>query len=343
MTNTPPRLTISTSPFVLEGASTPDLMGKVIYALLPVLLAAAWFFGVAALLLVATACLGAMATEWFFATKRQGLGSLTDGSALLTGLLLGLTLPPGLPLWMAFLGGFIAIALGKLIWGGLGNNMFNPALLGRAFLQAAFPEAMTKLWLVPRFGPEQSFFDFTGFFHVPDSLLAMPLMRASADGFSGATPLGLAKFDGQITEISRVFLGNISGSLGETSALLLLVCGAWLAWKRVLNWRGPLATLLSVLVFGSLLHLIAPESCPPPGFMLLSGGLLFGAVFMVTDPVTTPITSTGLWIFGFGLGLLVVVIRVYGGLQECVMFAILFMNGLTPLINRITQPRQFGG
>ncbi|MDJ0836721.1 MAG: RnfABCDGE type electron transport complex subunit D [Acidobacteriota bacterium] len=331
MNRNPPQLHISTSPFVTEGSTTGNLMRQVIYALIPVLIAALWFFGITALLVVGAACLGAMGTEWLLRDK-QTPNTLPDGSALLTGLLLGLTLPPAIPLWMAALGGFIAIALGKVIWGGLGSNLFNPALLGRAFLQAAFPEAMTT-WVAPG----------KSFFSLYPTTLAPPLFKAdvTVDSFSSATPLGMIKFDEQLTALDHLLIGNIGGSLGETSAGLLVICGLVLAFRKVFDWRAPLATLLSVVACSFLLSWIF--GTPEPGFMLLSGGLLFGAVFMVTDPVTTPITPKGQWIFGLGLGFLIVVIRIYGGLPECVMFTILFMNALTPLINRHTQPRPFGG
>jgi len=329
--NRPPELTIANGPFVLEGTSTRLLMWQVVGALVPVVLVAGWFFGITAFLVVGTTTAAATLTERAFATDRASLG---DGSAVLTGLLLGLTLPPAIPLWMAALGGFCAIAMGKVIWGGLGANLFNPALLGRAFLQAAFPEAMTT-WVRPA----------DGFWTLFPTTLAPPFLRAAEpiDAFTGATPLGAAKFEGQLTEVADLFWGNIGGSLGETSAAVLIVCGLVLGFRRVFDWRAPTATLVSVLFSATALHLLWPSDCPAPDFMLLAGGLLLGTVFMVTDPVTTPITPRGQWIFGLGLGFLIVLIRVYGGLPEGVMFAILFMNALTPLINRATQPRLFGG
>ena len=340
--NHQPELTISSSPYVLEGTTTPKLMFKVIYALIPVVALATWFFGLSALWVVGAGIAGACGAEWLFGA-RKGAGTLLDGSGLLTGMLLGLTLPPSTPLWMAVLGGFIAISIGKFIWGGLGFNLFNPALLGRAFLQASFPTALT----------DKSYFPEPGFFSLMESdprSFSMPLMQLKSDAalqltdaISTATPLGMAKFDHHITQLKPLLLGNINGSLGETSALLLIICGLWLGFSKVFNWRGPIAVLLAVALFSGILHLLVPDKCPPPQFMLLSGGLLFGAVFMVTDPVTTPITSKGLWFFGFGLGFLIVMIRVFGGLPEGVMYAILFMNAITPHINRYTQPRQFGG
>jgi electron transport complex protein RnfD len=308
-------------------------MREVLAVALLVLVAACWNFGVGALLIVAAASVGAVGTEWVF-TRSQPASPLADQSALLTGVLLGLTLPPGLQLWMAFLGGVVAVGLGKLVWGGLGQNLFNPALVGRAFLQAAFPTALTT-WSAP--------IERGGFWSLPPSLLAPPLLRPDVDAVSAATPLGLAKFEHEFADLGSLFLGNTAGSLGETSAVLLVACGVWLGLRRIFDWRLPLGTLLAVALFSGLLYLIRPEAHPPPSFMLLSGGLLFAAVFMVTDPVTTPTTPRGAWIFGFGVGALLVLMRLFGGLPEGVMYAILLMNAATPHINRHTQPQPFGG
>jgi len=330
-----PELVVSTSPFDRTTLTTPRVMFEVLAAALLVLLAACWNFGIGALLVVSAATAGAVGTEWFF-TRSRPVSPLRDYSATLTGVLLGLTLPPAFPLWMAFLGGVAGVGLGKLIFGGLGQNLFNPALVGRAFLQAAFPTAITT-WTAP--------VKPGGFFSIPPSLFAPPLMSAPApvDAMSAATPLGLAKFGSQITDVLPLLVGNTSGSLGETSAALLLLCGVYLAARRMFDWRLPVSTLLAVAVFSGLLYLISPQVYPPPGFMLFSGGLLFGAVFMVTDPVTTPTTPRGAWIFGAGVGTLVVLIRLWGGLPEGVMYAILLMNAVTPHITRHTQPRPLGG
>jgi electron transport complex protein RnfD len=323
-------LEISTAPFLHRGLSTPRLMWEVQLSLVPVVIASAWWFGLSALLVVAAGSAGACLAEWGFGGRRTS--RLADGSALLTGVLLALTLPPSIPLWMALLGGAVGVGLGKVIWGGLGQNLFNPALVGRAFLQAAFPASMTT-WSAPR----------RGFFALEPSTLALPLMNAQVDAVTVATPLGRAKFRGEATEAVDLLLGSIEGSLGETSALLLIACGLWLAARRVFDWRLPLSTLLAVGLASAVLHAVVPERFPQATFMLLSGGLLFGAVFMVTDPVTSPLTPRGAWIFGTGVGLLVVLIRLFGGLPEGVMYAILLMNAVTPLINRATQPRRFGG
>jgi electron transport complex protein RnfD len=328
---TRPDLVISTAPFLHAPEATPRIMAEVLLATVPVTLAACWFFGIGIILIVASATLGAVGTEWFFTRGRQP-SPVRDYSALLTGVLLGLILPPNFPLWMAFLGGVAGVGLGKLIWGGLGQNLFNPALVGRAFLQASFPTAITT-WAAPS----------DNLLAIPERVFAVPMMQGTADTVSAATPLGLLKFSRETTELLDVFVGRVGGSIGETSALLLILCGLWLGFRRIFDWRLPVSTLLSVLVFSGLLFLWDSSRYPDPLFMLFSGGLLFGAVFMVTDPVSTPTTRAGAWIFGMGVGLLVVLIRVFGGLPEGVMYAILLMNAVTPYINHYTQPRPFGG
>ena len=323
------QLTITTAPFEHGAPSIRAVMLEVVTASLVVVAAATYYFGVTALMITATCVTGATVTEWLLSERKS---SLRDGSAILTGILLALTLPPAIPLWMALLGSVVAVALGKMIWGGLGRNLFNPALVGRAFLQAAFPVTMTT-WVAPR----------QGMFHVEASTLAAPLMKSNVDVITSASPLGLAKFQHQATTLKPLLLGSISGSLGETAGLLLIVIGLWLAARRIFDWRLTLSTLVTVAVFSGILFAISPDKYPTPLFMLGSGGLLFGAVFMVTDPVTTPLTPKGAWIFGLGVGVLVVLIRLFGGLPEGVMYSILLMNAVTPLIDRKTQPRRFGG
>jgi electron transport complex protein RnfD len=323
---TAPNLVVTASPHLKDRDTTPRIMWTVAASLVPVLLASAFFFGVSALLVVAASTAGALLTERWLGTR----GSLGDGSAIITGLLLGLSLPPGIPMWMAALGGFFGIAFGKAIWGGLGQNGFNPALIGRAFLQTAFPVAITT-WPTPG-GP---------FFQLKGDLFAFPFMSASADVVTSATPLGLFKFEQKLTPIVDLVLGSTGGSVGETAAIVILLCGAFLAWKGYLNWRSPVSILLSVFVASQLLHWF--DAKYPDGlFMVFSGGLMLGAVYMATDMVTVPTTNQGRWVFGVCTGLIVVVIRVFGGLPEGVMYAILIMNAFTPLINRITHPRVFG-
>lgn len=325
MTNA--RLVVTASPHLRSTDSTPRIMWTVVASLVPIIAFAAWFFGVGAILIVLAATAGSLLTERAFGRS----GSLIDGSAMITGLLLGLTLPAGLPLWMAALGGAMGIGFGKIVFGGLGQNIFNPALFGRAFLQAAFPVAITTWPTVG--GP---------FWSLRGDLFAFPFTHPrTLDAVTAATPLGLWKFEGKGTGLLDLFVGNTGGSLGETSIPIIVLCGAYLAWRSYLNWRIPVAVLGSVALLSGILHLIVPRY-PDPLFMLCSGGLMLGAVYMATDMVTSPVTNAGRWVFGAGVGVLTVVIRVWGGLPEGVMYAILLMNAFTPFINKATQPRVFG-
>ena len=322
----PPRLLLHTAPFLRQGATTPALMRDVLLALLPVLAMATWTFGLSALLVVAAATAGAVAVERLLGRP----GAVADGSALLTGVILGLVLPPGLPLWMAFVGGVVGVGLGKLVWGGLGHNLFNPALVGRAFLQAAFPTALTS-WSPPSGLPGLRATNF-----------ATPFLRPPVDGVTGATPLNLMKFEHVATPLFDLASGDVAGSLGETSAAIIVLAGIYLALRRAFDWRIPVSILTTVATFSGVLHRIDADAYPSPLFSLLSGGLLFGAVFMATDPVSSPLAPKGAWIYGFGIGVLVILIRVWGGLPEGVMYAILLMNAATPLLERVDQPRAFG-
>ncbi|MEO8500038.1 MAG: RnfABCDGE type electron transport complex subunit D [Vicinamibacteria bacterium] len=320
------RLIVTASPHIKAADTTPRIMWHVVASLVPVIASSAWFFGIGGLLVIAAATLGALVTEYVTGRPR----ALRDGSATITGLLLGLSLPSGFPLWMAFIGGAFGIGFGKSVWGGLGQNAFNPALLGRAFLQAAFPVAITT-W--PKTGG--SFWTLGG------DLFAWPFLHPVTDAVTAATPLGLLKFEKQGTPLMDLILGTTGGSVGETAALLILAGGLYLALLGCLNWRAPVAIVLTVGIFSGVLHLIDVTK-PDALFMIFSGGLMLGAVYMATDMVTVPVTNPGRWIFGIGVGLLVVVIRVWGGLPEGVMYAILLMNALTPFINQATQPSVFG-
>lgn len=322
-----PRFELTASPHIKGPDSTPRIMWTVVASLAPVVAAATWYFGPSALLVLAASTLGCLVTERVLGPG----GTLRDGSAAITGLLLGLTLPAGIPLWMAFVGGVFAIGFGKLLFGGLGQNVFNPALLGRAFLQAAFPAALTT-W-PERSGPWAS---------LAGDNFALPLMAPDpVASVTAATPLGLMKFEGLDTEVARLALGATGGSLGETAAVLIVLGGGWLAMKKYLDWRIPVSILATVALLSALVRVFDPAS-PGPLFMLFSGGLMLGAVYMATDMVTSPTTPGGAWIYGVGIGALVVLIRLWGGLPEGVMYAILFMNALVPFIERSTQPRVFG-
>ena len=323
---------ISTAPFLKDEDTTPKIMFTVVYTLIPIVGAAFWFFGLSAILTTAMAVFSCMVTEWVFNRDKAITSSLKDGSALITGILLALTLPPGFPLWMTFLGGVVAIGMGKMIWGGLGQNVFNPALLGRAFLQAAFPIAITT-WSPP----DGRFFGLRG------TNLAFPFYQGeNIDAVSTATPLSRMKFDHEFESLTSLLLGNTGGSLGETCGILLILAGAYLLWKKIINYRIVASIVITVTVFSGIFYLIDPTIYPSPLFMLLSGGMLLGTVYMATDLVTSPLTSKGCWIFGIGIGLLVVLIRLWGGLPEGMMYAILLMNAATPLINRFAKQRTYG-
>jgi len=330
MTAADPRtapLVITASPHLKGRDTTQRIMWTVVLTLLPIVAWSVWLFGPSALLVTLASVAGAVATEHFIGRH----GTLADGSAAITGILLGLTLPAGFPLWMAVVGGGIAIGFGKLLFGGLGYNIFNPALIGRAFLQAAFPVAITT-W------PARS----GSWWALRGDNFALPLMRPHVDAVTAATPLGLFKFEGQGTDVGSLFLGTVGGSLGETSALLILLCGGYLALRRYLDWRIPVSVLGTVALLQGALHLMNSTRYASVPFTLFSGGLVLGAVYMATDMVTAPVTKLGRWVFGAMIGMTVVVIRAWGGLPEGVMYAILLANALVPYINKVTQPRVFG-
>jgi Na+-translocating ferredoxin:NAD+ oxidoreductase subunit D len=323
-----PRLELAAAPHLKAPDSTARIMWTVVATLAPIVGAATWFFGPSALLVVGAATLGALGAERAFGRG----GSLGDGSAAITGILLGLTLPPGMPMWMAFLGGAFGIGFGKAIFGGLGQNVFNPALLGRAFLQAAFPAAITT-W------PAAA----DSWWRLRGDNFALPLMSPRVEGLvTAATPLGRMKFEQEPTGLWELAVGSTGGSLGETAGVLILLGGAYLAVKRYLEWRIPVSIFATVAALAALLHAVDPVRYASAPHMLFSGGLMLGAVYMATDLVTSPRTKTGAWVFGFGIGALVVLIRSWGGLPEGVMYAILLMNALVPAINRATRPRVFG-
>jgi electron transport complex protein RnfD len=325
-------LGLRTSPHLARGLKVDAVMRHVILALVPAALLGIYAFGLSALLLMITCALACMLTETFVNSRQGKANTLGDGSAVLTGLLLAMTLPPAFPLWMAVIGCVVAVGLGKGLFGGLGHNVFNPALVGRAFLQAAFPAAITA-WSNP-LRPDR--------FVMPSgSTLGLPFTRSAPDVFTGATPLSAMKFDHVATAPADLFTGLIPGSMGETGAVLILLGGLYLAWRGLLDWRIPVSILASVALLSGVLNLLDPAS-PTPLFMLGAGGLMLGAVFMATDMVTSPVTPLGTWLYGALIGLLVVVIRIWGGLPEGVMYAILLGNTVTPLLNRYTQPRIYG-
>ncbi|MTI12496.1 RnfABCDGE type electron transport complex subunit D [Sansalvadorimonas verongulae] len=342
MSGHPLSMKIRTSPHLKKTLTVREIMASVVVALLPVCAWSIWLFGLSALALLITTTLSCIATEALF-NRLNGKPALArESSVVITGLLLGLTLPPGFALWMAALAGFVSVALGKVLFGGLGQNPFNPALVGRAFAQASFPVAMTT-W-TPGFLAER----FSSF--IP-STFAAPFMTpvdasgwiaAQVDGWSGATPLKAIGHTGDFASASDLMFGTVSGSSGETAGLLILLCGAWLVWKGVMGWKIPAAVMLGTVLTSLPFWLIDPVLYPSPVFMLFSGGLMLAAVFMATDMVGTPLTEKGVWIFGLLIGFLTVMIRLFGSLPEGAMYAVLIGNACAPLIDKFTQSKPFG-
>jgi electron transport complex protein RnfD len=326
-------LEIRTSPHVVSGYDADTIMFNVLVALAPATAWAVWAFGLAAVAGLATAVASCLAAEWLASRWAGRPATLGDWSAAVTGLLYGLTLPPSLPLWMVAVGGAVGIWIGKSIFGGLGFNPFNPALVGRAVLQATFPVAMTS-W-IPAFAEGR-------FGRLPGSLATIPFAEPAYDALAGATPLSAWKFARQPTEVADLALGYVGGSAGETSAVLILLGGLYLVLRNFMPWRTPVAVLGSAGALAAVLHQIDPARYASAGFMLFSGGLMLGAVFMATDMVTSPITPRATWIYGTLIGVLVVVIRTWGGMPEGVMYAILLGNAVAPHLDRWSQPKVFG-
>jgi len=323
---------VSSSPHTHSGESVERIMLDVVIALVPAFLAACWFFRLDALRLTVACVVTCLLTEWLCRKAMKRASSLSDLSAVVTGLLLAFNLPPALPLWMAVAGSVFAIAIAKQVFGGLGYNPFNPALAGRAFMLISFTGAMTT-W--------------------SQSAWMRKLAGTATEALTTATPLGYAKealkagqpmpvFETGL--ISDFFLGNMNGCIGETSALALLIGAAYLLYRKVISWHIPVAYLLSVAVYAAVLHIVSPATSIPPLFHVLSGGLILGAFFMATDMVTSPVTKRGMLVFGVGCGVITMLIRTVktGAYPEGVSFAILIMNAFTPLINRATRNRVFG-
>jgi electron transport complex protein RnfD len=325
-----------------------EIMRNVVYALLPVCAFAVYQFGISALTLILVTVVVCVGTEHLFCRLSKKPSTVGDFSAVITGILLALTLPPGFPLWMAAVAGFLGIALAKVMFGGIGFNVFNPALVGRAFVQAAFPVAITT-W-TPAFAPGRftQFIPSTWTFPFAEPVpVGQWVKDLAVDGFSGATPLALQKFgDGDVAHVATnttdLFMGMTAGSAGETSAVLILVCGAYLAVRRMMDWRIPAAMILGTVVTAGIFFMIDPATYPSPIFMLLAGGLMLGAMFMASDMTASPVTPAGVWVYGILIGFLTVIIRLFGGLPEGVMYAILFGNAASPLISAVTQPRVYG-
>ena len=328
----PSSLRLSAAPHLHGGRTVRRLMLHWVIALLPATVFGVALFGLAALATVVVAMLACLLAERLCAPR----AALGDGSALLTGLLLGLSLPPALPLWMVAVGGVMAIVVGKHLFGGLGGPAFHPALVGRVFLQAAFPMAMAQAWVAPFAGARAS--------QLPGTSLAMPFMSPGAayDGLSGATPLVAARLGDGAAPLRDLWLGTVAGSVGETSAVLLLAGGLYLVAVRAADWRIPVALLGAVAALSAVLHGVDPARHPGVLAALGSGGLMLGAWFLATDPASSPMTRSGAWLYGLVIGALVVVIRQFSGQPEGVMYALLLGSALVPHIDRWTQPRPLG-
>lgn len=320
------RLVVSLSPHVHSGDSVRRNMYGVCLALVPALLASLYFFGLGAAVVLLTSIASCVFFEWAI-TKyilRSGRNTIMDGSAILTGILLGFNMPSNLPIWIIIIGALVAIGVGKMTFGGLGQNPFNPALVGRVFLLISFPAQMTT-W------PVSGSVEYL-------------------DAQTGATPLSLMKWAIQSGDASvlndlpsslEMVLGIQGGSLGEVSAVLLLLGCVYMLVRRIITWHIPVSILGTVFALSGLLHLCSPVYANPLS-VLCSGGLMLGACFMATDYVTSPMVPKGQIIYGVSIGVLTVVIRNWGAYPEGMSFAILIMNAFTPLINTYCKPRRFG-
>lgn len=322
--------TVSGSPHVHGANSIPKLMYGVVIALVPAMLVSLYYFGFEAARVLFLAAAASLFFEWVIQKYLiKGPVTITDGSALVTGILLAFNVPSNLPSWMVIIGALVAIGMAKMSFGGLGKNVFNPALVARVFLLISFPVQMTS-WPKPH-----------------------AITKGFADVITGPTPLGIVKeglgagktiseLKPELPTYMQDMIGQMGGSMGEVSAIALLIGGIYMLWKRIITWHIPVAVLGTVAVFTGILWGFNPDSYADPAFQLLTGGLMLGAIFMATDMVTSPMTHGGQLLFGFGVGVITVLIRVWGAYPEGVSFAILLMNAVVPLINRGFKPKRFG-
>ncbi len=321
------KLIVSLSPHDHANDSVQKNMYGVLIALIPAFLVSLMAFGIGSLVVTAVSVLSCVFFEWAiskYILKREHL-SITDGSAIITGVLLAFNLPSNLPIWIIILGALFAIGVGKMSFGGLGCNPFNPALAGRIFLLISFPVQMTS-W--PVAGQLTSYVDAT------TAATPLSLMKQAVNGNPGAL--------GDLPDALGMLLGNnIGGSLGEVSALALLLGGAYMLWKKIITWHIPVSILATVFVFAGIMYLVNPTVYPSPEYHLLSGGLMLGAIFMATDYVTSPMSHRGQLIYGVSIGLITMVIRLYGSYPEGMSFAIFIMNAFVPLINTYVKPQRF--
>lgn len=321
-----PRFVVSSSPHMHDGRTVAQIMRLVIIALGPAALFSIYIFGLDALRVIAISIVSAAAFEMISRRVMKRNVTLRDSSAVLTGLLLAMNLPSTSPWWLIAVGNLFAIVIAKQLYGGLGYNPFNPALVGRVVLLISFPVHMTAKWVTPsRFGTDAV-------------TTATPLSRMK----ESLATLGHIEMDFGRQEILDLLIGNRAGCLGETSVILLALGGLFLIWKRVISWRIPVMFIGAVWAMTGIFHLMDPSHYADPSFHVITGGLFIGAFFMATDYVTSPVTRNGMLIFGAGCGVITVLIRLWGAYPEGVSFAILLMNAATPLIDRYTRPKVFG-
>jgi len=329
---------VSCSPHISGPFSTRRVMFDVIIGLVPAMAMAGYYFRIRALVLIFTCVVSAVVTEWLcnvIGKKAKPLESLGDLSAVVTGIILAMSVPPGLPFWAAIIGSSFAIAIGKMVFGGLGSNIFNPAMAGRAFLSACFGMLMTT-WAVPA---------------TIDTKMPQIAADNTVNARTQATPLAWSKNAIKTKTAARVvnrqledtFTGEVGGCLGETSAMALLIGGIYLLIRKTINVHIPLVVSISAFVFASVGYLINSEAYISPLVHLTSGGMLLCVFFIATDPVTAPLTTKGMWIFGVGVGGIIMLIRIVGEYPEGVMYAILLMNAVTPLIDRFCRLTPSGG
>lgn len=320
-------LTVSPSPHVHSSESTQKIMYRVVYAMIPALAWSVFVFGWDALRVTLIAVAACIAIEYLIQKYILKVNpSVTDGSALITGILLAFNVPANLPWWIIIIGAMAAMGIAKLSFGGLGNNIFNPALVGRVFLLISFPVHMTS-WPVNH----QSGID---------AVTAATPLSLIKEGIKNGTPI--SDIAG-LPHLNDMFLGNIGGSLGEISAILLIIGGLYMLWKKVITWHIPVSILMTVAVISGVFWMINPEVYVNPAYQLLTGGLMLGAIFMATDMVTSPMTAKAQIIYGIGIGVITISIRMFGAYPEGISFAILIMNAFTPILNFYIKPKRFGG
>jgi electron transport complex protein RnfD len=320
-------LTISPSPHIAQGDSVQKIMYRVIFALSPALIWSFIVFGLPAIYVTATSVLTCVVAEWLIQKfLMKTTPSIKDGSAILTGILLAMNVPANIPIWIVVIGALVAIGIGKMAFGGLGQNVFNPALTGRVFLLISFPVQMTTWPSVTK--------------AVVDATTEATPLTIIKEGLKSGTPL--TELTSQIPEYSDLFFGNLSGSLGEISAILLLLGFGYMLARKVISWHIPVTVLGTIFIFTGILWLANPERFMDPVFHILTGGAMLGAIFMATDMVTSPMTKKGQIIFSIGIGVITVCIRTWGAYPEGISFAILIMNAFTPLINNYIKPKRFG-